>query len=1057
MSKAKRPNRIYGRQKDKQIQELKQRQQEKHDDYIQKMKNEGTYEGRSMFDFVSEYKTISYSVLTIIAVLAFVVGPAYYAAIQGGPNSGPMQGAGETLATWNGGSIERAEAIRIQEDGQRLQQFFSALANNALMFRMKDMATPNFMAIMSDVDPWQIGSQPSDPVTVKFLSTIANDYGIGVTADSIETHLQKNVYEYNTSEQIRAAKQAAFDKQLETDAIAEMLVPYVAARKMQRLADTGIPMSPAISDRGVIHKMLSTKHQFEILEIPVNQDAITSVPDEDELEARLEAFREYYRDETGLNQFGPLQVNNQNFLPFGARTPRKFGYQFVAFDEDAYDRYARVLFEAGIEEDDLKTYYETNIENYIAPEDVFENIENEAEGDGGTEDGGTEDGGTDDSTDDQTEADSGEDPAGEADSTEENETAEDASETPAAEDDCVTLFQDEPEQPADEAEEATETEPTEADDNSDDAPAEPDSTEDEAADESATGEDEKESEEDLSGLDTPIPLEPNVIAPAPKTYLPYEEVADRVREDYIRTSISTYKDEMLGAHKQQITDAMDAFANAESSSGEQRFAYLASVLDVDNIEEAESIKQAAAAELAKAIAEIQKDAAGILSEDVKDADGNVIEAGEQIVLATLGQTDFPISAAYGQAISGRNPNAADFGLEWDETTPSWIKLVRTAYKAHGGPGSNPESDIFIENDFLTPHESQFSTQKTTYVFWQVEQTKETPFDAGLENEEVKQNLIDGWKYSKAIDAARKRADSIAALYTADNGDQPFSQIVDDTADLEIYKTFPTAMVKLSQFNPQGGVELGTIQKFEIVTNSVPAPIQDNPDKTEEESTEEEATEEEAAEEEATGDEATEEDSAEGESTEEDDTSECEAEEDVEPAEEAAKPDVPEADESESVVPEADNSESDVKETDEPEMIEVAEMMPTVTISDISDGDKQYMFQQMEVNKVQVFASITGRVFYVVRKIEYKPTKDDPTLPFDFFSPVEFDQLVKYLADGRSPGMGGMGGMIAGMTVSATDNMYRSPQGNGGTVANLSSAFIAVLQKKYNYATPQSEN
>ena len=115
MSKAKRPNRIYGREKNKQIQELKQHEQEKRDAHIQKMKDQGTYDdGRSIFDFVAKYKIATYSALTIIAVLAFGVGPAYYAAIQGGPGGGPIAGASNVLATWRGGEITQGEAIRMQ-------------------------------------------------------------------------------------------------------------------------------------------------------------------------------------------------------------------------------------------------------------------------------------------------------------------------------------------------------------------------------------------------------------------------------------------------------------------------------------------------------------------------------------------------------------------------------------------------------------------------------------------------------------------------------------------------------------------------------------------------------------------------------------------------------------------------------------------------------------------------------------------------------------------------------------------------------------------------------
>ena len=215
MSKAKRPNRIYGREKNKQIQELKQHEQEKRDAHIQKMKDQGTYDKGNIFDFVAKYKIATYSALTIIAVLAFVVGPAYYAAIQGGPGGGggPVAGASNVLATWRGGEITQGEAIRMQEEGQRLQYFYSELVTNAVTHKTKDFLqgeTPDFNAFqearmkeLQTADPWQIAGAPSDPVTVKFLSTIAYKHGRGITAKAIADHIEETLYQHNTTEQIK--------------------------------------------------------------------------------------------------------------------------------------------------------------------------------------------------------------------------------------------------------------------------------------------------------------------------------------------------------------------------------------------------------------------------------------------------------------------------------------------------------------------------------------------------------------------------------------------------------------------------------------------------------------------------------------------------------------------------------------------------------------------------------------------------------------------------------------------------------------------------------------
>ena len=126
-----------------------------------------------------------------------------------------------------------------------------------------------------------------------------------------------------------------------------------------------------------------------------------------------------------------------------------------------------------------------------------------------------------------------------------------------------------------------------------------------------------------------------------------------------------------------------------------------------------------------------------------------------------------ISAAYGQAISGRNPDAEDFGLPWDDSTPSWVKLVRIAYQAHGGSGSAPDSNLFLESDFLIPHETD-ALQNHSYVFWQVEQTNETPFDAGLENEELRANVLSSWQKTTALknlqDKAKRLVETLSLIH-----------------------------------------------------------------------------------------------------------------------------------------------------------------------------------------------------------------------------------------------------------------------------------------------------
>ena len=980
MSKAKRPNRIYGREKNKKIQDLKQQEQDRRDAHIQEMKDKGTYdEGRGIFNFVAKYKIATYSALTIIAVLAFVVGPAYYAAIQGGPGGGTIDGASDVLATWRGGEITRAEAIRMQEEGQRLQYFYSELVTNAVTYNTKDFMqgeTPDFNAFQNArmkqlqiADPWQIAGAPSDPVTVKFLSTIAYKHGMGITTEAIVEHIDENLYKFNTTEQIKSAKESAFGEQLTIDEIAEKLIPYVSARKLQRLADTGIPLTPNISDRAVTHKLLTEKHQFEIVEMPVNLSE-TSEPSDGELKETFDALNEYFVDETGLNsiynnqgRLNILEINNQGFHAFGIRTPRKFGYQYVAFNEDAYDRLAQVQLEASVTEEELKNYYETNIEQYVAPDEILDQLEKEADESPAPAESSSE---TEEEDTDDEDAGTEDDPAAEE-SKKENDEEE--------ADDCLVLFQDQEEKtpeekPANSEVKATDASPSDsAEENGDKEDTEDNGTPAEPV-------------EDLSVLDTPIPLEPNIVPEPPKTYKPFEEVKEEVRDEFIRTSKFEKKKQLLDADKLKLTEAMNAFASADDGNNQTQIEKLAKALDQNEAKDAEKIRAAAEAEITRLLAEINKSAEGVMTENTENEDS--VEA-EQIVLVVSGQTDQPISAAYGQAIAGRNPDAVDFGLPWDDSTPSWVKLVRTGYKAHGGPGTSSDSELFLDNDLLAPHETD-SYQSHTYIFWQVIQTKESDFNAGLENADIRKNTIQSWKKRTALGDTQELARGKAEDYP-DGVDKSLKDLLSpsENESYDHYTTFPTSMFTLSQFNlQQGGVELASLQKSEVVTEIIETP---------------------------------------------------QPELDTEGAD-------------------SENQGESTDNTEEPAPIERKELRPTVTISDIDDLSKIEMFQSMQVNTARAFTATTGNKVYVIRKMEYSPSANDPSLPMNFFAPAEFGQLVRYLADGRVPAMGGMGSITMGPTALATDNMYRSQQG-GGIVTQLSRGFIALLQKEYDYKIPQA--
>ena len=287
-------------------------------------------------------------------------------------------------------------------------------------------------------------------------------------------------------------------------------------------------------------------------------------------------------------------------------------------------------------------------------------------------------------------------------------------------------------------------------------------------------------------------------------------------------------------------------------------------------------------------------------------------------------------------------------------------------------------------------------QNHSYVFWQVEQTNETPFDAGLENEELRANVVYSWQKMNALENLQEKARSLAESIPSGDANVSLKEALsaeDIGESPKIYTTFPTSTFRLSQFIQGGGIELGTLQKFEVATSMVDVPKLDTPEESENQADNDDS------EAEATDESATEE-----------------------------------------------GSDEEVSETRE--QIEKKELQPTDTISDISDSSKMVMFQQMEVNSTMSFTSTTGRVIYIVRKIEYNPSSEDPTLPPDFFAPTGFDSLLKYLADGRVPGRPGMGSFTIGPTATATDNLYSSPQ--GGTVTQLSRSFIALLRDEYDY-------
>ena len=441
------------------------------------------------------------------------------------------------------------------------------------------------------------------------------------------------------------------------------------------------------------------------------------------------------------------------------RSPRKFGYQYVTFNDAAYDRYARVKFEESITEENLKTYYETNIERYPAPDDTFDAIEDAANGEETSQNVGdeadTNDDGTSEKNTDEAAGDAKADQNDDSSETQ-DEPVEEPTETTEEDDDCLVFLQEE-EQSTVEAEDTDDTPPATPDE-ADEVEEASANEEGEAEEAEATATETVEPQtEDLTGLDTPIPLEPNYTPEPTTTYLSYEEVAERVREDYIQTSITAYKQEILDQDIKQITDAMDALPTQKLKMAQSIPLSYQSFLqdsqatqgDSDEPDEATKLIQQAEAVLIAEMEKIEAKAEGIMTVSPVTEEGEEKEEPEQINLMDIGSTSKLISAAYGQAISGRVPGALDFGFEeWDDTSHSWTKLVRIAYQAHGGPGSSPQQDIFLENDFLVPHQTS-PFQQRTYVFWQVDQSKESTL------EDVQNRTGEVWKMLRSL-GRRKR-------------------------------------------------------------------------------------------------------------------------------------------------------------------------------------------------------------------------------------------------------------------------------------------------------------
>ena len=1006
MAKSKRPNRIYGRNKTEQLDKIKQDQEQQRQDRIDEQKKAGTFQGPSMFAIVTKHKLIAYSVLLIIAMVAFVIGPAYYAAIQGGPSQGEFRGNDIPLAEWttaNGDvSLTDTEAINLQNRSQNLQQFIAALSQNA--FRNDQNGD------LSGIDPLAIGFQPIHPVDLTFLSSIANQYNMGVTIEQADAYL-KNISQKNTPEQVKEAQDSTIGDSTSKRRILELLAKIISARRLAQMGSLGVPQAPSISDRWASYKLLTDQHQFEILPIAVDDSAIIDEPSPEDLEQMLVDGREHLVDDSGLTPTSGISIDDAIYRSGGARTPTKYQYQFLAIDHDAFTTLATKQIEEYLaaEGDVLLEYYNKNIETYPAPEKTLDDINAQADGES-DEDAKSENGKEEDATAD------GKETNGEAES---KDAADD--ETPAkgpaeptkpaadpeSEDGC--LIQDATEEPADSPETS-------------EKPIAENPTDTDASVDIGSSEDVPETPEDLSGLDTPIPLEPNVDPtslsepnappeppePAPFIAQPFEEVRDKVREDYIRTNVPTRVHALIDIELESIKLAVAAYADSKfNGTAKTNFETIYDAInksqtsvDISFVEAADKHMAAIAVEINNrltkeynkpaAVPEKAESAPATDTDDCDDVEADTTEGKNEPVDGTEEEvaplvfielyTSPLISAVHGPMISQRNPSSSSFGYEqpiskkhpyggFDEQSMSWHKLVRTAYNVHNQPGTPPPTQtLFTTSRFFEVQEKESGEFGPTYTFayWLINETLSTSFDEiTLENPEVKDNLIAGWRLTKAKEEALAKAEQLVKEY-AETGDNTASlSTLSANAGAEPFTTTPTSVLRAGTTGGFGGGM--------------------------------------------------------------------------------------------QMVPEANAIYKELSEKQKAENITITQEDAKHVARQIPDiYDRQgntpppanRIFNQLTVDGPPVVISdSTNRYVYLVRKIEATPPPlTDPNATAQENSIEGFGTLIQYVRSGTL----GQGAFSQFMNAGATDTMYRGTQQAPGTIGQISNAFMSFLQEAHSY-------
>ena len=1006
MAKSKRPDRIHGRNKGEQLDKIKKAQDQQRQERIDAQKKAGTFEGPSMFSLVTRHKTIAYLTLTVIAVLAFVIGPAYYAAVQGGPNQGEL-GNNTPLAKWttdNGEvSVTDTQAIKLQALSQNLQRYIAALTQNAFRNNKGDD--------FAGIDPLAIGFQPIHPIDLTFLSSIASQYNMGVTTEQAETYL-KNISQKNTREQAEAAQDSTLGDTVSKRGTLELLAKIISARQLAQMGGLGVPQAPSISDRWASYKLLTDQHQFEILTVAVNDLIVTAEPSDEELAEMLATGREHLTDDSGLTPTFGIRIDDAIYRSGGARTPTKYQYQFLAFNHEAFEALATKQIEDHITANDdvLLEYYNKNIETYPAPEKTLDDINTQAEGES-AESIETKDDEKDAFPDNTDKAEAGDDVELKDDV--KDESAKDGTNEPAK-----TDAKPEPTDGCliqDAAEESTKP-PAASEKPTADNPADSD----ESA-EQGNGEDEPETTEDLAGLDTPIPLEPNVDPaslvdpntppePAPFIAQPFEEAHDKVREDYIRTNLPTRVHALIDVELEAIRLAVAAYA--DSKYGDTAKTNFETVYDAVNksqttvndvfVKSADKHMAAIAVEINNRLsdllavaspvtesAEDATDAAATTSDDCDDAEAETAEAVDD---SSDGRSAMPapvfiefhtsplISAVHGPMISQRNPSSDAFGYEqpitenspyggFNENSVSWHKLIRTAYNVHNQPGTPPPSQtLFTTSRFFEVEEKESGEFGTThtYAYWQINESLSTSFDdITLENTEVRDNLIAGWRLSQAQKDAIAKAKRLVKQY-ATNGDNAasLSALSTEAGGVEPFTTTPTSVLRAGT---TGGVGGGM-----------------------------------------------------------------------------------------QMVPEANAIYRELTEQQIAENVTITDDTKHISrqIPDIYDragnapSAANRIFSQLTVGGSPVIISdATNRFVYVVRKIEVaEPPLTDPEATATENSIEGFGTLIQYVRSGTL----GPGAFSQFMNAGATDTMYRGTQQAPGTMGLISNAFMSYLQQAHGY-------